>query len=161
LLGCFTIDKKATSSKTLIYDVTLNIGFYFGRIDWQRKHRDRHDSLEILKNLLDRPIVNVTQGTISNDPNQLLMPTFEALADENVSVIATTSNRSLTDLDLSALPSNARVEQFIAYPQLLPQVNVMITNGGFQGVQAAPSHGIPLITAGQTEEKPEIGARVA
>jgi MGT family glycosyltransferase len=119
------------------------------------------EPLEVLKNLPDRPIIHVTQGTISNDPNQLLMPTFEALADENVSVIATTGNRSLADLDLSALPSNARVEQFIAYPQLLPQVDVMITNGGFQGVQAALAHGIPLITAGRTEEKPEIGARVA
>jgi MGT family glycosyltransferase len=119
------------------------------------------EPLEILQNLPDRPIVHVTQGTISNDPSQLLMPTFEALANENVAVIATTGNRSLADLNLSALPSNARVEQFIAYPQLLPKVNVMITNGGFQGVQAALSHGIPLITAGQTEEKPEIGARVA
>jgi MGT family glycosyltransferase len=119
------------------------------------------EPLEVLQNLPDRPIIHVTQGTISNDPNQLLMPTFEALADENVSVIATTGNRSLADLDLSALPSNVRVEQFIPYPQLLPQVDVMITNGGFLGVQSALAHGIPLITAGRSEEKPEIGARVA
>ncbi len=119
------------------------------------------EPLEVLQNLPDRPILHVTQGTISNDPKQLLMPTFEALADENISVIATTGNRSLADLDLSALPSNVRVEQFIAYPQLLPQVDVMITNGGFHGVQSALAYGIPLITAGRTEEKPEIGARVA
>jgi MGT family glycosyltransferase len=119
------------------------------------------EPLEILQNLPDRPIVHVTQGTISNDPNQLLMPTFEALANENVSVIATTGNRSLADIDLSTLPENARVEQFIPYAQFLPHVDVMITNGGFQGVQAALAHGIPLITAGKTEEKPEIGARVA
>jgi MGT family glycosyltransferase len=119
------------------------------------------EPLEILQNLPDRPIVHVTQGTISNDPSQLLMPTFEALANENVSVIATTGNRSLADIDLSTLPENARVEQFIPYAQFLPHVDVMITNGGFQGVQAALAHGIPLITAGKTEEKPEIGARVA
>jgi MGT family glycosyltransferase len=119
------------------------------------------EPLEILQNLPDRPIVHVTQGTISNDPSQLLMPTFEALANENVSVIATTGNRSLADIDLSSLPENLRVEQFIPYAQFLPHVDVMITNGGFQGVQAALAHGIPLITAGKTEEKPEIGARVA
>jgi UDP:flavonoid glycosyltransferase YjiC (YdhE family) len=119
------------------------------------------EPLEVLQNLPDRPIIHVTQGTISNDPNQLLIPTFKALADENVSVITTTGNRSLADLDLSALPSNVRVEQFISYPQLLPQVDVMITNGGFLGVQSALAHGIPLITAGRSEEKPEIGARVA
>jgi MGT family glycosyltransferase len=119
------------------------------------------EPLKVLQNLPDRPIVHVTQGTISNDPHQLLIPTLQALAAENVSVIATTGNRSLADLDLSTLPDNARVEQFIPYAQLLPHVDVMITNGGFQGVQAALAHGIPLITAGKTEEKPEIGARVA
>jgi MGT family glycosyltransferase len=119
------------------------------------------EPLEILQNLPDRPIIHVTQGTIANDPNQLLMPTFAALANENVSVIAATGNRSLADLDLSNLPSNVRVEEFINYSQLLPQVDVMITNGGFQGVQAALAHGIPLIAAGRTEDKPEIGARVA
>jgi UDP:flavonoid glycosyltransferase YjiC (YdhE family) len=77
------------------------------------------EPLEVLQNLPDRPIVHVTQGTISNDPHQLLIPTLQALADENVSVIATTGNRSLADLDLSALPDNARVDQFIPYPQLL------------------------------------------
>jgi UDP:flavonoid glycosyltransferase YjiC (YdhE family) len=37
----------------------------------------------------------------------------------------------------------------------------MITNGGFNGVQTALSHGVPLICAGKTEEKPEVCARVA
>ncbi len=37
----------------------------------------------------------------------------------------------------------------------------MITNGGYGGVQFALAHGVPLVVAGDTEDKPEIAARVA
>jgi UDP:flavonoid glycosyltransferase YjiC (YdhE family) len=59
------------------------------------------------------------------------------------------------------LPANARIAPFIPFGALLPHVDVMITNGGFGGVQLALAHGIPLVVAGATEEKPEIAARVA
>jgi UDP:flavonoid glycosyltransferase YjiC (YdhE family) len=36
-----------------------------------------------------------------------------------------------------------------------------ITNSGFTGVQQALGHGVPLIVAGSTEEKPLVAARVA
>ena len=44
---------------------------------------------------------------------------------------------------------------------LLPHTSVMVTNGGFGGVQAALSNGVPLVVAGATEDKPEVAARVA
>jgi UDP:flavonoid glycosyltransferase YjiC (YdhE family) len=61
----------------------------------------------------------------------------------------------------SELPTNARVEPFIPFGALMPHVDVMITNGGYGGVQFALAHGVPLVVAGATEEKPEIAARVA
>jgi UDP:flavonoid glycosyltransferase YjiC (YdhE family) len=61
----------------------------------------------------------------------------------------------------NALPANARIEPFIPFGMLLPHVDVMITNGGYGGVQFALAHGVPLVVAGMTEEKPEIAARVA
>jgi UDP:flavonoid glycosyltransferase YjiC (YdhE family) len=36
----------------------------------------------------------------------------------------------------------------------------MVTNGGYNGVQMALANGIPLVVAGQTEDKPEVAARV-
>jgi UDP:flavonoid glycosyltransferase YjiC (YdhE family) len=42
----------------------------------------------------------------------------------------------------------------------LPHVDVMITNGGFNGVQMALANGVPLIGAGKSEDKPEICARI-
>ena len=37
----------------------------------------------------------------------------------------------------------------------------MVTNGGYGGVQIGLSHGVPLVVAGTTEDKPEVAARVA
>jgi UDP:flavonoid glycosyltransferase YjiC (YdhE family) len=36
----------------------------------------------------------------------------------------------------------------------------MVTNGGYNGVQMALANGVPLVVAGQTEDKPEVCARV-
>ena len=39
-------------------------------------------------------------------------------------------------------------------------VDVMVTNGGYGAVQRALSTGVPLVVAGNTEDKPEVAARV-
>ena len=59
------------------------------------------------------------------------------------------------------VPHNARVAPFLPHGDLLPHVDLMITNGGFGGVQHALAHGIPLIIGGDTEDKPEVAARIA
>jgi UDP:flavonoid glycosyltransferase YjiC (YdhE family) len=38
---------------------------------------------------------------------------------------------------------------------------VVVTNGGYGGVQATLAAGVPLVVAGGTEDKPEVAARVA
>lgn len=106
-----------------------------------------------------RPIVHVTQGTIANaDTTQLLRPTFDALADEDVLVVATMGGR--TPDDLGPLPANARVARYLPYDRLLPLVDAFVTNAGYGGVQQALAHGIPIVAAGQTEDKTEVSARV-
>lgn len=101
-----------------------------------------------------RPIILVTQGTLATDPSELVEPALAALADRDALVIVTL-DRAL------AVPSNARVAAYVPYQALLPYCRVMITNGGYGGVQMAIAHGVPLIIAGGSEEKPEIAARVA
>ena len=61
---------------------------------------------------------------------------------------------------LGALPANVRAAGYLPYGFLLPKVALMITNGGYQGVQAALSFGVPLVTAGAGEDKPEVCARL-
>jgi MGT family glycosyltransferase len=108
----------------------------------------------------DLPVVHVTQGTVTTDPERLIVPTLQALASENVIVVATIFDRSLESMMPDGIPANARITSFIPHSQLLPYVDVMITNGGFNGVQMALAHGVPLIGAGKSEDKPEICARI-
>ena len=109
----------------------------------------------------DRPVVHVTQGTIDNaDFGRLVEPTIEALGGEDVIVVATTGGRDASQLKV-ALPTNTFVAEYIPHDLLLPKVDVMVTNGGYGAVQRALSMGVPLVVAGNTEDKPEVAARVA
>ena len=58
------------------------------------------------------------------------------------------------------LPANVRLERFIPHDLLLPHTDVMVTNGGYGGVQQALANGVPLVVAGDSEDKPEVAARV-
>lgn len=112
-----------------------------------------------------RPVVHVTQGTMANvDLSHLLVPAIRGLAGADVLVVASTGGRPVAEL-LSRLgqplPTNARVAEFLPYAALLPRTDVLVTNGGFGGVQQALGHGIPLVVAGATEDKPEVAGRVA
>jgi UDP:flavonoid glycosyltransferase YjiC (YdhE family) len=107
-----------------------------------------------------RPVVVVTQGTLATeDLGLLIRPTLEALADEEVLVIATVG-RDAARLD-GAVPANARVEEFVPYDLLLPHADVLVTNGGYGGVHQALAWGVPIVVGGATEDKPFVAARVA
>jgi UDP:flavonoid glycosyltransferase YjiC (YdhE family) len=113
-----------------------------------------------------RPVVHVTQGTFANgDLGSLVAPTLDALAGEDVLVVATSGRPSAVNARprglTTPLPANARLASFIPYDRLLPHVDAMVTNGGYGGVQQALAHGLPLVVAGAGEDKPEIAARVA
>jgi MGT family glycosyltransferase len=106
------------------------------------------------------PVVHVTQGTLDNaDLGRLLVPAMQALAHDDVLVVATTGGPDPEPLR-RGLPDNVRLERFVPHDQLLPLVDVMVTNGGYGGVQAALAHGVPLVIAGDSEDKPEVAARV-
>ena len=106
------------------------------------------------------PVVHVTQGTIANsDFTQLVIPTITALAASDALVVVSTGGRPIDTLP-SDLPVNVRVAEYLPYDRLLPLVDVVVTNGGYGGVQQALSHGVPIVVAGQTEDKVEVSARV-
>jgi MGT family glycosyltransferase len=109
-----------------------------------------------------RKVVLVTQGTFANHNLGLLIaPTLAALATEpDVLVVATTGGRPV-DAIPGDVPSNARVASFLPFEWLLPHVDVLVTNGGYGSVNQAMSFGIPLVTAGMTEDKADVNLRVA
>jgi UDP:flavonoid glycosyltransferase YjiC (YdhE family) len=106
-----------------------------------------------------RPVVLVNQGTIAVDLDDLVGPTLTALGGDDVEIIAT-GGGGRDGLSM-AIPANAHVEPYVPFGPLLPHVDVMLTNGGYGGVQFALANGVPMIVAGTTEDKPDVAARVA
>jgi len=102
------------------------------------------------------PVILVNQGTIATNLQDLVIPTIEGLQSEPMLIIAV----PVKEGQIGKIPPNVRVEPFIPFEHLLPHVDVMITNGGYGGVQMALAHGIPLIVAGDTDDKMEVAARV-
>ncbi|WP_345629768.1 nucleotide disphospho-sugar-binding domain-containing protein [Rugosimonospora acidiphila] len=111
-----------------------------------------------------RPVVVVTQGTVATaDLNELVIPTVRALADLDVLVVAATVREDGPDLirhALAEVPDNVRLAGFVPFDRLLPHADALVTNGGYGGVQTALYHGVPLVIAGASEDKPEVAARV-
>jgi UDP:flavonoid glycosyltransferase YjiC (YdhE family) len=104
-------------------------------------------------------VILVTQGTLANfDLQELVQPALTALADDSALVIAATGRADTGHL---IAPPNAKVEAFIPFVPLLPKVDALITNGGYGAVQQALSFGVPLVAAGDTEEKAFTAARVS
>ncbi|KAA9394498.1 glycosyltransferase [Kocuria coralli] len=112
------------------------------------------------RDLDGRRVVHVTQGTVANTEWGLIGTALEALADDDVLVVVSTGGRPVDTLP-PRLPGNARVARFLPYDWLLPRTDVLVTNGGYGGVHHALEHGVPIVTAGRTEEKAEVGARVS
>lgn len=113
---------------------------------------------EVTRN--ERPVVLVTQGTAATNEEDLIVPALKALAGEDVFVIAA-GVKSNGSLGINPLPSNARVEAFLPFKHVMPHVDVYVTNGGFGGIQYALVNGVPVVTGGTTEDKPETNARIA
>ncbi|WP_188316978.1 glycosyltransferase [Solihabitans fulvus] len=113
----------------------------------------------------DRPVVVVTQGTAANDDlSELIVPTMQALAGrDDLLVVAATARPDGPDLLVGAvgeLPGNARAGSYLPFERLLPHADLLVTNGGYGGVHTALRHGVPLVVAGGSEDKPEVAARV-
>lgn len=108
-----------------------------------------------------RPVIHVTQGTVANNNfDELVLPTIRGLAQRNVLVVLTTGGRCVSALGTD-LPANVRAAEFLPYDALLARTSVMVSNGGYGGVHFALQHGVPLVVAGMTEDKPDVTARVA
>ena len=169
-LGCPTLPCPALEAMTELADLYLHPGIesfeypdsnskvqYIGALpmlagqpklpEWW-KHLDR-----------SKRLVLVTQGTVANrDLGQVIVPALDALGGrDDMTIIVTTGGQPFDSL---AIPSNARIASFLPYGQIMPEIDLLITNGGYGTVNMAISHGIPVISAGLTEDKEEVSAHV-
>jgi MGT family glycosyltransferase len=104
----------------------------------------------------DLPVVLINQGTIAKNYDDLIRPAIEALKDEQMIILAV----PVREGEIRNLPGNVHTEPYIPFGNILPHIDIMITNGGFGGTQNALAHGIPIVIAGATEDKMEVAARL-
>jgi UDP:flavonoid glycosyltransferase YjiC (YdhE family) len=106
-------------------------------------------------------VVLVTQGTLANsDFGELVDPTLTALAGrDDLLVVVTTGGRPVSAIGVP-LPANARVARFLPFAEILPEIDLLVTNGGYGSVCQALAAGVPIVSAGLSEDKAEVGARI-
>jgi UDP:flavonoid glycosyltransferase YjiC (YdhE family) len=106
-------------------------------------------------------LVLVTQGTVANwNLGQLIGPTLQGLSEEkDLLVLVTTGGRPAEDIPID-IPANARIAPFLPYEQVLPKIDLLITNGGYGTVNMALAQGVPIVSAGLTEDKEEVSANL-
>jgi UDP:flavonoid glycosyltransferase YjiC (YdhE family) len=120
-----------------------------------------------VKSLPDQPTVCATLGTTFNRAPGTFHAILTALGPEKVNLIMTVG-RSMDPAQFQPLPDHIKVEQYIPQTLLLPTCDALIFHGGYNSLQSALWHGLPmvLIPMGAGDQYPtalrcaEVGAGV-
>lgn len=112
---------------------------------------------ELARDRRARPLALVTQGTLRPDLTELVLPGCAALIAEGFDVVVA----GTPDGPWNRWPGRVHPLESVDYADALAEADLFVTNGGYTGVTLALAAGVPVIQAGNSEEKPDIGARVA
>jgi MGT family glycosyltransferase len=104
-----------------------------------------------------RQIVLVTCSTDFQDDGRLVATALEALADEDVLVVATTAAVDPTTFDV---PPNARVERFLPHTPVLRRAACVVCHGGQGITQKALAAGVPVVAVPFGRDQFEVARRV-
>jgi MGT family glycosyltransferase len=107
-------------------------------------------------NQLVKPLVLVTTSSEFQDDGRLVRTALDALADEELQVVATMPATELT----GRVPANARVERFIPHAPLLSRAVCAVTHGGAGATQKALASGVPVCVVPFGRDQLEIARRV-
>lgn len=103
-----------------------------------------------------RPLILVSTSSEFQDDGRLARTALDALAGEDVEVIATLPSGQLPDV----LPANARVEHFVPHGPILARAACAITHGGAGATQKALAAGVPVCVVPFGRDQLEIARRV-
>jgi MGT family glycosyltransferase len=101
--------------------------------------------------------VLVSTSSEFQDDGRLVTTALEALADEDVQVVATLPS---AELPTGAIPANARVERFIPHAPILARAACAITHGGAGATQKALAAGVPVCVVPFGRDQLEVARRV-
>lgn len=106
---------------------------------------------------IDGPLVLLTASTEYQADEELIRTGLNALAEEEVFVVATTAGNDPAQFDV---PANARVERFLPHAPILERAEAVICHGGMGITQKALAAGVPVCTVGWGRDQLESGRRV-
>jgi UDP:flavonoid glycosyltransferase YjiC (YdhE family) len=108
-----------------------------------------------------KKIVVVGQGTVNTDHTQLVVPTIRALAKrEDIILVAILGVKDASLPAGTEIPRNTRVVDYLPYDPLLQMADLFVMNGAYGAFVHAALNGVPVISAGLTEDKLETSARI-
>jgi MGT family glycosyltransferase len=105
-----------------------------------------------------RPLVLVTASTAFQLDAKLIATALEALASEDVAVVATTAAQDPAQFHA---PPNARVEQFLPHGRIVARASCVVCHGGQGITQRALSAGVPVCVVPFTRDQFDVARRVA
>jgi UDP:flavonoid glycosyltransferase YjiC (YdhE family) len=167
------------------YDVFMQLGvpsFFFPRTDWPANFRfvgiipaanpatgwgrlpGWWDDIATETRKDGVKVVVVAQGTVETDPDELILPTIWAMAGrEDVLVVAIMGRKGATLVPQNGMeiPPNARIADYLHYDAVLPHAHAWVHNGGYGAVQHGIAHGVPMVVAGEGQDKSENAKRMA
>ncbi|MFA9271064.1 MAG: glycosyltransferase, partial [Baekduiaceae bacterium] len=104
-----------------------------------------------------RPLVLVTISSEFQDDTKIVDRALEALADEDVVVVATTPAAGTR---ARSAPANARVLRFASHGPLLERASAVVCHAGMGITQKALAHGVPVCAVPFGRDQPEVARRV-
>ena len=104
-----------------------------------------------------RPIVLVTASTAYQLDAKLIATALEALAGENVAVVATTAAHDPGEFQA---PNNARVDQYLPHAPIIARASCVISHGGQGITQKALAAGVPLCVVPFSRDQFDVARRV-
>jgi MGT family glycosyltransferase len=106
---------------------------------------------------IEQPIVLVTTSSEFQNDSKLVSCALEALAQEDLHVVATLPAQ---DPERLAIPSNAHVVRFVPHKPLLKRAVCAVTHGGMGATQKAISCGVPVCAVPFGRDQLEVARRV-
>lgn len=103
-----------------------------------------------------RPVVLVSVSSEFQDDGRIVDVALEALAGEDVSVVATMP----AGAGARRAPANARVVRFASHEALLPRAAAVVCHAGMGITQKALAHGVPVCAVPFGRDQMEVARRV-
>lgn len=104
-----------------------------------------------------RPLVLVTTSSEFQDDGRLVRTALEALAEEDLEVVATLPAADAAGIEV---PANARLLPFVPHGPLLERAVCAITHGGMGATQKAIARGVPVCAVPFGRDQLEVARRV-